>query len=37
LIKTRLAENRFRVAIDQIKDLHAAALDLGLDGTHARL
>jgi hypothetical protein len=25
------------VAIDQIKDLHAAALDLGLDGTHARL
>jgi hypothetical protein len=37
LIKTGLAENRFRVAIDQIKDLHAAALDLGLDGTHARL
>jgi hypothetical protein len=25
------------VAIDQIEDLHAAALDLGLNGTHARL
>jgi hypothetical protein len=37
LIETGLAENRFRVAIDQVKDLHAAALDLGLDGTHVRL
>ena len=37
LIETGLTENRFRVAIDQIKDLHTAALDLGLDGTHFRL
>jgi hypothetical protein len=25
------------MTIDQIKDLHAASLDLGLDRTHARL
>jgi hypothetical protein len=37
LIKSGLAENRFRMAINQIKDLGAASLDLGLQETHARI
>ena len=37
LIKSGLAENRFRMAIDQIKDLGAASLDLGLQETHVRI
>ena len=37
LIKSGLAENRFRMAINQIKDLGAASLDLGLQETHVRI
>ena len=37
LIKSRLAENRFRMPIDQIKDPDAASLDLGLQETHVRI
>jgi hypothetical protein len=37
LIESGLAENRFRMAIDQIKDLGAASLDLGLQEIHVRL
>ncbi len=37
LIKSGLAENRFRMAIDQIKDLGAASLNLGLQETHVRI
>src|SRR5207245_5923809 len=37
LIKSRLAENRFRMAINQIKNLGAASLNLGLQETHVRI
>src|SRR5205823_5779870 len=37
LIESGLAENRFRMAIDQIKDLGAASLNLGLQETHVRI
>src|SRR5438067_13381373 len=37
LIKSGLAENRFRMAINQIKNLGAASLNLGLQETHVRI
>jgi hypothetical protein len=37
LIESGLAENRFRMAIDQIKDLGAASLNLGLQEIHVRI